>query len=114
MISISYELISHFVAIGIGIAYTNGNTNNLFFYIVIDIKKGWQVVAKGGDMKISATDQRQIVGQITKIDILNAISWDEGVLFKALEMKVRHNKDAIERLEEDNRIIGHILSRINQ
>ena len=65
-------------------------------------------------MEIDKHDQRQIVSQITKIDILNAIRWDEGVLFKALEMKLEHNKDAIHKLQQDNEILESILSRINQ
>ena len=65
-------------------------------------------------MRIDKHDQHQIVSQITKIDILNAIGWDEGVLFKALEMKLERNKDAIHKLQRDNEVLESILSRINQ
>ncbi len=65
-------------------------------------------------MQIDKHDHRQIVSQITKMDILNAIGWDEGVLLKALEMKLERNKDAVHKLQRDNEVLESILSRINQ
>ncbi len=65
-------------------------------------------------MQIDKHDHRQIVSQITKTDILNAIGWDEGILLKALKMKHERNKDAIHKLQQDNEVRESILTRIEQ